>query len=668
MLDLTFSEGAWSISFNGIELLYDKPGARALSAGIGRETIAMHHGNFEITDVIEKRFDPQNSTAVSHDAAIVIRWNFDNGEICCTLSVSDGRLEGRLTSTVANCNRFWLRLAANPDEAVWGCGEQFSYFNLRGEHFPLWTREQGVGRNKTTAITQMADADDHAGGDYHTTCYPQTTFVSSRRYWWYADTFAYADFDFSQDDCHILYFWELPRRIVWSVKSSLALVVSDLSALLGRQPPLPQWVHDGIILGVQDGTDACLTKLQKAEEHGIHVSGVWAQDWQGQNHTSFGKRLLWNWQWNQKLYPHLDRVIVELAKRDIHFLGYINPYLLKDYPLCEEAVKKGFVVLRSDGEPYYVDFGEFFCAIVDFTNEEAFTWYTSVIQKNLINFGLSGWMADFGEYLPTDAVLFSGMDPRIAHNAWPGLWARLNREAVDKSGHTDVLFFMRAGNVESLRYCPMIWAGDQNVDWSQDDGLPSVITGALSLAMSGMGLHHSDIGGYTTLYGLQRSKELLFRWAELAAFTPLMRTHEGNRPDKNWQFDSDAQTLDHMAYCTRLFVALKEYRIDAVNQNTQHGLPVMRPLCLHYEEKRFFATKDCYLFGRDLLVAPVITEGACTRTVDLPSDEWVHLFTGEQYRGGKITVAAPFRCVPVFYRKQSPFAALFASMCGMHEQ
>ena len=75
------------------------------------------------------------------------------------------------------------------------------------------------------------------------------------------------------------------------------------------------------------------------------------------------------------------------------------------------------------------------------------------------------------------------------------------------------------------QYCQMMWAGDQNVDWSKDDGLPSVITAALSLAMCGSGLHHSDIGGYTTLYGLHRSKELLLRWAAFCTFTPVMRSH-----------------------------------------------------------------------------------------------------------------------------------------------
>ena len=112
---------------------------------------------------------------------------------------------------------------------------------------------------------------------------------------------------------------------------------------------------------------------------------------------------------------------------------------------------------------------------------------------------------------------------------------------------------MRAGSTGSQKYSTMMWAGDQNVDWSLDDGLASVVPAALSLAMTGHGLHHSDIGGYTTLFEMKRSKELLLRWCDFSAFTPMMRTHEGNRPGDNWQFDGDAETIAHFARMTTVF-------------------------------------------------------------------------------------------------------------------
>ena len=161
-----------------------------------------------------------------------------------------------------------------------------------------------------------------------------------------------------------------------------------------------------------------------------------------------------------------------------------------------------------------------------------------------------GWMADFGEYTPMSAKTqfigrWWGEDyGEILHQTISQNWASLNREAVEAAGKLgDILFWMRSGGFDSKNTQVMSWAGDQTVDWSYSDGLPSSIVAALSLAVSGMGLSHSDIGGYTAVpqipvLGPVRSKELLLRWAEYAAFTPVMRTHEGNRPVENYQVKS----------------------------------------------------------------------------------------------------------------------------------
>ena len=185
-----------------------------------------------------------------------------------------------------------------------------------------------------------------------------------------------------------------------------------------------------------------------------------------------------------------------------------------------------------------------FIICIFFSINTAKIWYKELIKENLINLGLSGWMADFGEYTPMSAsTKFNGRwwgeeSNEILHTYLPQDWARINREAVEEAGKLgDVLFWMRSGGINSKYHQVMSWAGDQTVDWTKSDGLPSSIVAALSLAVSGMGLSHSDIGGYTSFPQLSnvlqdppiRNKELLLRWAEYSVFTPLMRTHEGNR-------------------------------------------------------------------------------------------------------------------------------------------
>ena len=245
------------------------------------------------------------------------------------------------------------------------------------------------------------------------------------------------------------------------------------------------------------------------------------------------------------------------------------------------------------------------------------------------------------------------------------LWAKCNREAVEEAGKLgDCVFFMRAGAAGSQRYSTLHWAGDQNVDWSEDDGLPSVITAALSLGLSGLGLETCDIGGYTTLFYLHRDAELLLRWTEFAAFTPVMRTHEGNRPASNVQLYDSPELIAAAARLTGLHNALLPYMKHCVEENSRLGLPVMRPL--------FFAEPGAarayerglysYLLGGDVLVAPVVEPGAESRTLWLPQGEWVHLWTGARYGGGDVTVPAPLGQPPVFYRPDSAFAPLFAGL------
>ena len=541
-----------------------------------------------------------------------------------------------------------------------------SYFDMRGRRFPLWTSEPGVGRDKSTEITFRADVAGKAGGDYWSTNYPQPTYMSSRRYALHVATTAYSAFDFRQTGFHEIEIWAVPDHIELTARPIFASLVEALSERFGRQPPLPEWVYAGAIIGLKDGTRS-FERLDAIMAAGAKVSGLWCEDWVGLRHTSFGARLFWDWQANEGRYPGLRQRIAELGNRGIRFLGYVNPYLAVDGPLFPEADAAGYFAKDDSGVTALVDFGEFDCGVVDFTNPDAAEWFAErVIGRNMIDFGLSGWMADFGEYLPIDVHLANGVDARLMHNAWPTLWAEVNARAVEKRGRTgDILFFMRAGFTGVQKHCPLLWGGDQSVDFTRHDGLVTVISAALSSGLLGNAYHHSDIGGYTSLFGNVRTPELIMRWAEMAAFTPVMRTHEGNRPRENLQIDEDPDVLAHFARMTRIYVHLVPYLKSLVAEASTRGLPVQRPLFLHFEEDTHtYAIQDAYLYGPDLLVAPVSQAGKTEWSTYLPKgSNWVHVWTGRTFPGGQdITVAAPFGEPPVFHRAASPFAALFAAL------
>lgn len=561
-------------------------------------------------------------------------------------------------------DRVTLDFTLAPDDVLWGGGEQMSYLALNGRKFPIWTSEPGVGREPGTPLTDQASADcSFAGGDYWTTNYPEPTVLCSAGW-----ALSLANAEYCELDC------TEPGRLrvhVWSGAVAIDLfedapadLTRQLAARFGPRQSLPEWALGGAVVGLKQG-EASFERLEALIDAGAAVSGLWCEDWVGIRETSFGRRLFWDWQWNPARYPDLPARIAGLKARGIRFLGYVNPYLAVDGPLYPEAAAQGFFARRLDSdEPYLVDFGEFEAGVVDFTNPAACDWFAEeVIGKRMLDFGLDGWMADFGEYLPTDLRLHDG-DPMQEHNRWPVRWAEVNARAVASRGRTgSVLWFMRAGHTGVQAHCPLLWAGDQSVDFSRHDGIGTVITAALSSGLVGNAFSHSDVGGYTSLFGNVRTAELIQRWYELGAFSPVFRTHEGNRPDDNLQIDSSPELIAGFVRWSRVHESLAPYVRHLVAEARDTGLPAQRALFLHYpQDRETFTIQDQFLYGADLMVAPVIEAGAVMRKVYLPEGAWRHVWSGQSYAPGWHDVSAPIGQPPVFYRPESAFAALFAGV------
>ena len=624
----------------------------------------MDRGNFRIED------DPTEVIVLDEATAHEGGYRLGSGGVPrATVTVSGSAIE--IATLDPAFDRLTIKFHAERAETVWGGGEQMSYLALGGRRFPMWTSEPGVGRDKTTALTQAMDAAGMAGGDYWTTNYPQPTFLTSRWLAVHLDASCYSVLDFTDPGSHAVEVWSNAARFeLYAADGPLALV-SALSDRFGRQPALPEWAIGGAIVGLKQGL-ASFDRLDRFVEAGSAVNGLWCEDWAGIRETSFGRRLFWDWKRSDARYPELVERIAALRARGIRFLAYANPYLAVDGALFAEARAAGYLALTAAGdEPYAVDFGEFDAGVVDFTNPAAADWFAErILGREMLDIGVDGWMADFGEYLPTDLKLFDGSDPMEAHNRWPVLWAQVNARALASRGRTsDALFFMRAGFSGVQAQCPLLWAGDQSVDFTRHDGIGTVITAALSAGLVGNAYSHSDCGGYTSLHGNVRTAELMQRWCELAAFAPVFRSHEGNRPDDNLQYDSTPELLACFARWSRVHAALAPYVRHLSDEAVAQGWPAQRPLFLHYaDDPAVREVQDQYLYGADLLVAPVITDGATARTVILPgSSPWRSVWTGEDHPAGTHRVDAPIGRPPVFYRPESRFAELFASLAGVRD-
>ncbi len=664
MINFTNTETMLSVKFNERSFFAFSKEKPFMWIGCGTAEYPMSRGSFKFKEKTQMKTPLFIDTA---SGELLLKTKDGKAVLRLELEALDNRLHAHFeVLDGAPYNRMWLRLSALNEECVYGCGETFTAFNLRGESVKIWVAEHQNAKRfvKKVISDKLAGVNAKRALDFsqYATYYAQPTFMSSRKYFVHIDTTDYAEFDFTARFCHTLFVKDLADVYI-GFADSFEELSTNLSDLLGRQPRLPEWAYDGAILGIQGGTEIVDKKLKKAKEYKMKVAGVWCQDWEGARITQFGKQLVWNWEWDKKLYPNLDTKILGYKKDGIRFLGYCNPFLAIEKGLYKYASEKGYCVKNKDGEDYLVKITTFPAAMVDLTNPDAYNWIKSVIKDNMIAFGLGGWMADFGEYLPTDCVLYSGDSAEKIHNTWPAIWAKINREALEETGKIgDIFFFTRAGNTETIKYSTLMWNGDQHVDWSYDDGLPSVIPATLSLAVSGFGLTHSDVGGYTTFMYVKRTPELLMRWAEMNAFSPLFRSHEGNRPDDNVHFDSSEEILKHYAKMSRIHAGLKDYLMAADKLNSTEGIPVIRPLFYYYHSEKDFREQYEYLLGRDILVAPVIEQGQPLKKVYLPEDEWVHLWTGEVYNGGEHSISAGIGYPPVFCRKGSKFLKKFLKL------
>ena len=436
--------------------------------------------------------------------------------------------------------------------------------------------------------------------------------------------------------------------------------------------PLPDWINQGAVIGLQGGTEKVNGYLDQFENYDFPIAGIWLQDWVGQRKTLTATRLWWNWELDKEHYPDWNDLVSRI-KDDLgaKLLTYINPFITDvskkdsfERNMFVEAKTLGYLLKDHLGQTLLMASGEFDAALIDLSNPDAVSWMKEIIVQNIIGSGADGWMADFSEATPYEAVTFSKESISTFHNRYVELWAKLNREVIeDNKLKGKAIFFNRAGFTKSPGISTLFWLGDQTVSWDEHDGMKTAVTGLLSSGLSGFSLNHSDIGGYLSanypIINVERTKELLLRWIELNAFTAVFRSHEGNNPASGGvQIYTDDETLSSFAKFAKIYSLLADYRGELMDEANELGLPVVRHPMIHYEnDPEVFKLEYQFMLGEDFMIAPVLDKETSEIELYLPAGLWEHLWSEEVYgdenSGTYVKVEAPVGKPAVFFKKGS---------------
>ena len=436
--------------------------------------------------------------------------------------------------------------------------------------------------------------------------------------------------------------------------------VADWTLASGPPAPAPDWAF-GPWIAVQRGTDALLAVAQQLRDEQIPATALWAQDWIGgrPDALSGGYDLYYHWQWDEEQYPGLPAAIETLHDTGFAFLGYFNPFVTDEFVEWTEALDEGYLPVDPDGAPYEFAIVDRHGSQVDLSNPDARAWAKGYLEA-APEMGQDGWMCDFAEWLPFDATIGDGLSGRDLHNDYPLQWQRLNMEVLNEAwGEGAALCFNRSGWAGTQAIVPVTWGGDQETTFARDDGMPTAREIGVGLGLSGIGRYGSDIAGFSSVIGGPSTPEVYLRWVEMAAFEPVMRTHDGLAEEANHHWAADAETLDHFRTYAQLHMRLLPYLRLLDVEYMQSGLPMMRHTILveagsgdAWEVLR--DAPDQHFLGDDLLVAPVLEEGATSRTVVLPTGRWYGLLDGTRLDASgdpaTVSVDAQLGVIPVFAR------------------
>ena len=481
----------------------------------------------------------------------------------------------------------------SPDEKIFGCGESFTSLNKYGQKVNLYTCDpNGV----------------ETSGMYK----PIPFFMSSRGYGMFMHTSTPITCDFGNtygasnalmigdEALDLFVFLGEPKDIL-----------DEYTNLTGKAPMPPLWsfglwMSRITYFSEADGRNiAAKLRANNIPTDVLHFDTGWFEtDWRC------------DYEFAKSRFPDAQKMIADLKRDGFRTCLWQLPYFVPKNKLFKEITEGGLHVKNAKGNVPFED------AVLDFTNPKTVAWYQDKI-GNLLKMGVSAIKVDFGEAAPYNGIYANGRTGFYEHNLYP---LRYNKTVADltKNITGDNIIWARSTWAGSQRY-PLHWGGDAE---TSDMGMQAELRGGLSLGLSGFTFWSHDIGGFT-----KRTPENLYRrWLPFGSMSSHTRCH-GQPPKEPWDYGDDFQ--NYFREVIDLKYKLMPYVYAQSKQAAEKGLPIVRALFVEFpQDKGAWQIDNEYLFGSDILVAPLFEEGKKERDVYLPQGQWIDYQTGKMYANG----------------------------------
>lgn len=375
-----------------------------------------------------------------------------------------------------------------------------------------------------------------------------------------------------------------------------------------------------------------------------------------------------DWKFDKDYWPDPAAMVRELKEMGMELMVSIWPTVDAGSENYEEMAELGYLT-RSEFGKRLGQLGD--ACIIDVTNPGGRAYVWDKIKKNYYENGIRIFWLDEAEpeftgYEYEQYRYLRGADLEVG-NIYPKEYARMAYEGMEAEGQQNIVNLLRCAWAGSQRYGALVWSGD--ID-SSFRSLRNQLTAGLNMGLAGIPWWTTDIGGF---HGGNihdpKFHEILVRWFEFGTFCPVMRLHGFREPFKqplgttgggkmNSGAENEVWSYGEEVYeiCKKymeLRETLRPYVRGLMKEAHEKGTPVMRPLFYDFpDDPKTWEIEDQYMFGSDILVAPILYADERERTLYLPKGSWKHLFTGEVYEGGTtVTVAAPLDQLPVFERR-----------------